>query len=298
MDLSNINDRGNVSDERGRGGKRLMIGGGVGGLIIVVLGALGIISPDVQKFLQALVGGQQQVAQPGDGTPPPDDGAKEFAEKVLGSSNRIWKEQLRKEHGVEYREPNMRLFEGDIRTGCGLADSRIGPFYCPADEMVYLDPSFFDLQLEKQLKGSSKNFSRAYVIAHEVGHHVQHVLKYDEKLKREGYEARDGGENAGIRLELQADYLAGVWAYHADKKYRVIEPGDVQEAFKSAKAIGDDAIQHRARGRVTPETFNHGKAEQRLAFFKAGLETGDASKAALDHLFRKDIRPLDLMPRK
>lgn len=292
MDLSNVNDRGNVSDERGRGGKRLMIGGGIGGLVIVLLGAFGLISPEVQQFLQALVGGQQQVARNDDGTPPPDDGAKEFAEKVLGSSNTVWKEQFRKEYGRDYKDPQMRLFEGDISTGCGLANSGIGPFYCPADQKVYLDPKFFD-QLEKQLKGSAKDFSKAYVITHEVGHHVQNLLGYNARLKE--YERREG-ENAGIRLELQADYLAGVWAHHADKKYRVIEPGDVEAAFASAKAIGDDTLQRRGRGTVNPESFNHGTSAQRLAFFQAGLKSGDASKRALDHFFDERVRPLDLRP--
>jgi uncharacterized protein len=297
MDLSNINDRGNVSDERGRGGKKLMIGGGIGGLVIVVLGALGLISPDMQRFLQAMFGGQQVAQQQddGDGKGPPQDGAKEFSEKILGSSDRIWQEQFQKHYGKDYRKPKMRLFEGDIRTGCGLANSGIGPFYCPADEMVYLDPSFFE-QLEKQLKGSAKDFSKAYVIAHEVGHHVQHVLDYDVKLKREGYEDRDGRENAGIRLELQADYLAGVWAHHADKKYRVIQPGDVEAAFQSAKAIGDDTLQKRGRGTVNPESFNHGTSAQRLAFFRDGLKYGDASRPALEHFFDKRVRPLDLKP--
>ncbi len=295
MDLSNINDRGNVSDERGRGGRKMMIGGGIGGLVIVLLGAFGIISPDVQRFLQVLLGGGQQVAQQqddGPSTPPPQDGAKEFSEKILGSSNAVWREQFRKEYGKGYVEPEMRLFQGDIRTGCGLANSGIGPFYCPADQKVYLDPSFFD-QLEKQLKGSAKDFSKAYVITHEVGHHVQNLLGYNARLK--DFERREG-ENAGIRLELQADYLAGVWAHHADKKYRVIQPGDVEAAFASAKAIGDDTLQKRGRGTVNPESFNHGTSAQRLAFFRAGLESGDASKRALDHFFRDDIQPLKLMP--
>ncbi len=294
MDLSNVNDRGNVSDERGGGRKKLMVGGGIGGLIIVVLGALGIISPDMQKFLQGLAGGQQQVAQPGDGEgKPPQDGALEFSEKILGSSNAVWKEQFRKEYGKNYVEPEMKLFEGDIRTGCGLANSGIGPFYCPADQKVYLDPSFFD-QLEKQLKGSAKDFSKAYVIAHEVGHHVQNLLGYNARLKE--FEPREK-DNAGIRLELQADYLAGVWAHHADKKYRVIQPGDVEAAFTSAKAIGDDTLQKRGgAGRVNPESFNHGKSEQRVAFFKAGLESGNASKRALDLFFDERTKPLDLKP--
>jgi uncharacterized protein len=295
MDLSNVNDRGNVSDERGGGRKKLMVGGGIGGLIIVVLGALGILSPDMQKFLQGLVA-NQQAAQPADGEgegKPPQDGAKEFSEKVLGSSNAVWREQFRKEYGKEYKEPMMRLFEGDIDTGCGRANSGIGPFYCPADQKVYLDPSFFD-QLERQLKGSAKDFSKAYVITHEVGHHVQNLLGYNARVKE--YERREG-ENAGIRLELQADYLAGVWAHHADRKYRVIEAGDVEAAFTSAKAIGDDTLQKRGRGTVNPESFDHGTSAQRMAFFRAGLESGDAGKRALDHFFDERVRPLDLKPR-
>jgi len=296
MDLSNVNERGDVDDRRGSGGgRRLMIGGGIGGVIIVLLGAFGLISPEVQQFLQALVGGQQQVAQEqDDNKPAPKDGQKEFAEKIVGSSNAVWQEQFRKHYGKDYKKPRMELFTGGVNTGCGSADSGVGPFYCPADEKVYLDPTFFG-ELEKRLHGSAADFSKAYVITHEVGHHVQHLLGYDARLRNEGFERRER-ENAGIRLELMADYLAGVWAHHADQKYHLIEKGDIDQAFKSAEAIGDDTLQRRGRGTVNPDSFTHGSSAQRLAFFRDGLKTGDASKPALDHFFDERIDPKKLMP--
>ena len=294
MDTSNIDERGDVSDERG-GGRRLAIGGGVGALLITLIGSFIGLNPDMQRLLQGLVANAPQGGG-GDGTPPPADGQKEFSEKVLGSSNAVWQEQFNKQYGKDYKKPHMRLFAGGVQTGCGAADSGVGPFYCPADQQVYLDPAFFE-ELESRLKGSAADFSKAYVITHEVGHHVQNLLGYnDTRLSREGYYDRDGKENASIRMELQADYLAGVWAYHADKKYHIIQSGDVEKAFTSAKAIGDDTLRKRAGAQVNTESFNHGKSEQRLAFFKAGLETGDASKAALEHFFDKRIKPIDLMP--
>ncbi len=295
MDLSNVNDRGNVEDTRGGGGKRkLALGGGALALIVTLVGSWLGLDPNAVKFFQGLAGnvGQNQKADPADAKGIPD-GMNEFCEKIIGSSDKIWQEQFQKHHRKDYEKPTMRLFAQNVSTGCGAADSGVGPFYCPADKQVYLDPTFFD-ELEKRLGGSAADFSKAYVIAHEVGHHVQNLLGYNSRVK--DFERREG-ENAGMRLELQADYLAGVWAHHAEKKYRIIEKGDIEAAFKTAQAIGDDKLQARGGpGRVKPETFNHGKADQRQAFFRAGLETGDASKNALDHFFDERVRPLDLKP--
>jgi len=261
MRLDDAPESGNVIDTRGVGGK-LALGGGVGGILLVVLGLI---------FGVDLGGGGRRAAGP---SGPPDEATAKFTRQVLGATEQVWTEQFKK-MGKTYRAPHLELFTDRVRTECGNAPSAVGPFYCPADEKVYIDPTFF-AELEQQLGGSAKDFSKAYVIAHEVGHHVQKLL---------GFSAREGDNNASVRLELQADYLAGVWAHHADKKYRVLEPGDVEAAITSAKAIGDDRLQKRSGGFVHPEKFTHGTSRQRVYFFQRGLKTGDASMPTLQKFF-------------
>jgi predicted metalloprotease len=269
MDLGNAPESSNVRDSRGMGSK-VAIGGGLGGVILVVLGL--IFGPE---FLQNL----PQVA---DQTPhqrtASDEKTLVFTKKVLGTTEVVWKEQFQK-MGKRYEPPELELFSKQVQTGCGLAPSAVGPFYCPKDRTVYLDPTFFD-ELERKLGGSKGEFSQAYVIAHEVAHHVQHLLGY---MDRRG--TRDENDFS-VRLELQADYLAGVWAHHGQKTFRFIEPGDVESAIKSANAIGDDRLQRRSGGFVHPEKFTHGTSEQRVRWFTKGLRSGDASLPALDHFFR------------
>jgi predicted metalloprotease len=173
--------------------------------------------------------------------------------------------------------------------GCGTAPSAVGPFYCPADKKLYLDPTFFE-ELEQKLGGSKAQFSQAYVVAHEVGHHVQNLIGYNRLLDR----YKGEGKNAGIRLELQADYLAGVWANRGQQKFKFIEPGDVKSALTTARAIGDNRIAEKSGGWVSPESFTHGTDEQRVRWFTKGMETGDASKRVLDHFFDPNIDPLKL----
>jgi predicted metalloprotease len=216
---------------------------------------------------------------------------KQFAGVVLGYTEDVWEDLFPKNFRKPYEKPMMALFEEQAVTGgCGNAPSAVGPFYCPADKTVYLDPTFFD-ELEKKLGGSKAEFSQAYVIAHEVGHHVQNLLGYNSLVER--YRKQEG-ENAGIRLELQADYLAGVWAHHADKKKKILERGDVDSAITTARAIGDNRIQEKTRGWASPESFNHGTDKQRIKYFNLGLQSGDASKATLDRFFDQNVRPLDL----
>jgi hypothetical protein len=172
----------------------------------------------------------------------------------------------------------MVLFSDQVATGCGVAPSQVGPFYCPADKTVYLDPTFFD-ELERKLGGSKAEFSQAYVIAHEVGHHVQNLLGYSQLVdQKRRTESKEEANRWSVRLELQADYLAGVWAHHGQKKFNFIEPGDVESAIKSANAIGDDRLQRRSTGFVSPESFTHGTSAQRTKWFKLGLQTGDLSR--------------------
>ncbi|MCZ2341768.1 MAG: neutral zinc metallopeptidase [Bacteroidales bacterium] len=271
----------NVEDRRGM----RSAGMGLGGLLIILVGAYFGLD------LRGLVGPggpipQQQRQQVGQA---PQDGYKEFASHILGMTEQVWDAQFR-EHGLRYEHPRMVLFSDSVQTGCGNAPSSVGPFYCPADQTVYLDPTFFR-ELQQTLGGSQAEFSQAYVIGHEVGHHVQNLLGYNGKLK--SYERREG-KNAGIRLELQADYLAGVWAHYAEKRWRILEPGDVEAALTTAKAIGDDRIQKRSQGWVSPESFTHGSAAQRLKHFREGLQTGDFSKKKLDTFFDPNVDPLRL----
>jgi len=185
--------------------------------------------------------------------------------------------------GKTYTPPKLDLFSNQVRTGCGVAPAAVGPFYCPADRTVYIDPTFFD-ELESQLGGSKADFSKAYVIAHEVGHHVQNLLGITARV-----DAKRGTpleKDYSVRLELQADYLAGVWAHDGQKQFHFIQPGDVEAAIKTANAIGDDRLQKRAGGFVHPEKFTHGRSEQRVNAFQDGLRTGDASEEKLDSFFK------------
>lgn len=259
MRLDDAPESGNVEDRRGMGGK-LAIGGGAG----IILAILGLV-------FGVDLGGMRR------GSAPPDEKTRQFAAKILGTTEVVWTKEFEK-MGKRYIKPKMVLFSEQVETrGCGVAPSAVGPFYCPADKTVYLDPTFFD-ELEEKLGGSRAEFSQGYVIAHEVGHHVQNLLGYNEKVGR--------NDNEGsVRLELMADYLAGVWAHHGQKQFNFIKPDEVKDAITTAKAIGDDRLQKRAGKFVHPEKFTHGTSEQRVYFFMRGMQTGDASRATLDKFF-------------
>jgi predicted metalloprotease len=278
MRLDDAPESGNVEDRRGMGSK-LAIGGGVGGTLLLVLGLI---------FGVDLGGGKQPGGGGGGGDgPPPDKETKVFAEKILGTLESVWQDEFAKhsrEYHAAWRPPKMVLFSNQVKTGCGIAPSAVGPFYCPADEHVYLDPTFFE-ELDRKLGGSKAQFSQAYVVAHEVGHHVQNLLGYSARVDSQRGTSHE--KEASVRLELMADYLAGVWAYHGQRKFNFLEPGDAESAIKSARAIGDDRLQRRGRrdGEVHPEAFTHGTSAQRVGFFSEGMRTGDASKARLDRFF-------------
>jgi predicted metalloprotease len=269
--------------------------GGIGALVVtLVAGYLGINPQVANQLFQAFVAPQmQQKAGPGK-----DDGYKQFAEKVLGTTDKVWGEQFPKQFGERYEKPTLILFDSNsVSTGgCGNVPSAAGPFYCPGDKKLYLNPAFF-ATLKSELGGSDSQFSQAFVIAHEVGHHLQNLLGYNEKV--EAFRRREG-ENGGIRLELQADYLAGCWAYHGQNQFKFLKDPrkDLQEALQTAKSIGDDAIMKKmGRDATNSSKFNHGTAEQRYFFFLKGFETGDASKRTLDKFFDPNVRPLDLGPK-
>ena len=286
-------DSGNVEDRRGLG-MPMAAGGGLIGLLVMAVAFY--FTGDIRqaKFIADKVGPIVNKAVPQrpaeNRSVERNDRTLEFSKKIMGYTDKAWTEVF-EIHGKRYQKPTMVLFTDKVDSeGCGVAPSAVGPFYCPASRKVFVDPSFFD-ELETKLKGSKADFSKAYVIAHEVGHHVQNLLGYntmvDQFRKREG-------ENAGIRLELQADYLAGVCWNRVERVRSIIEPGDVESAITTAKAIGDDRLQKSAKGWVNPESFNHGTSAQRLKWFTEGLKTGDAEMSARDRFFNPNVRPLDL----
>lgn len=266
----------NVEDRRSRGKAGLAIGGG-GAVIVLLLALLFGVDPNQLGNLPVNPQGQQGERE----LTEEEKRYRDFAETVLRFTEVVWEEQFRNA-GREYQPPKMVLFYDQVQTGgCGTAPSAVGPFYCPADQKVYLDPTFFK-DLEQQLGGSAAEFSQAYVIAHEVGHHVQNLLGYSREVRRQQSRLpRDSEESNqwSVRLELQADYLAGVWAHHGQKEFQFIEPGDIDAAITTAKSIGDDRIQKRSTGFVSPEKFTHGTSAQRVKWFRRGLETGDLSEA-------------------
>ena len=278
MDWENKGEESQNLEDRRRVGGRTMAVGGLGTLVIVVVAYLLGVSPQRISQLLSTVqtdqgSGQVAPGQQGPATPE-EERSRKFAATILGFTEKVWSQKF-SEAGKQYQPPHMVLFSQQVATGCGNAPSAVGPFYCPEDRTVYLDPTFFD-ELQQRLGGSKGEFSQAYVITHEVGHHVQNLLGYsrlvDEKrqtLSKEEY------NRWSVRLELQADYLAGVWAHYGQEQFHFIEPGDVEGAIQSANAIGDDRLQKRAGGFVSPEKYTHGTSAQRVKWFSLGLKTGD-----------------------
>jgi predicted metalloprotease len=281
MDWEKGEESENLEDRRRVSGRTIAVGGGIGALVLVLIATfLGVDPQKLNQFLGNAPGGGQ-----GGGERQVDDRpetaqekrSREFASKILRFTEVVWDEQFKKA-GKRYEPPHMVLFTDQVQTGCGNAPSAVGPFYCPADRTVYLDPTFFD-ELEKKLGGSKAEFSQAYVIAHEVGHHVQNLLGYSNLVEEKRRTLPKEEYNQwSVRLELQADYLAGVWAHHGQELFHFIEPGDVEAAIKSANAIGDDRLQKRAAGFVSPEKYTHGTSAQRVKWFRLGLETGDMNR--------------------
>jgi uncharacterized protein len=275
MEFQNTNQSSNVEDRRGMS-PAVMAGGGIGVTIItLVLAYLFNMNPQQAKNIAEKIGGGQKQAQVNTKTDP-NDKFTVFSKKLMGSMENVWGDVFKKAD-QRYEQPKMVIFENDVHTqGCGDAPSAVGPFYCPADKTLYLDPSFFT-ELEKKLGGSASDFSKAYVIAHEVGHHVQNITGYSAEVDKRR-KTRQENEYS-VRLELQADYLAGVYIHHARKRGDItFDMNDVSSALKTANAIGDDVLQKRSRGWSSPESYTHGTAAQREKYFKLGLETGDLSK--------------------
>jgi predicted metalloprotease len=225
---------------------------------------------------------QMQQQNPPGGQPaaarvnPQEDELAQFVSVVLADTEDVWTELFR-EQGQTYRKPTLVLFRDQVRSACGFQSAATGPFYCPADEHLYIDLAFYD-DMKRKL-GAPGDFAQAYVIAHEVGHHVQKLLGISDKVH--GLQERSNKvqrNELSVRLELQADFLAGVWAHHAQQNWQILEEGDIEEALRAATAIGDDRLQRQSRGFVVPESFTHGSSEQRAKWFFRGLQTGDMSR--------------------
>jgi predicted metalloprotease len=267
----------NVEDRRGMRGPAVAAGGG-GILLVVLMIVMNMMGAnDDQKRLVANVakGLQDRAASapvaPGKGI---DDKSKEFISVILHDTETIWT-KLFKEHfqGRSYTPPKVVIFSDSVASGCGNASAAMGPFYCPADEQVYIDPTFFDeLATRHHAKG---DFAQAYVLAHEVAHHVQNLTGYSDIVNQERSKGDERHSNQmSVRLELQADFLAGVWAHHAHKAYDILEDGDMEEGINAANQIGDDTLQREAMRHVVPERFTHGRSDQRVKWFKKGLLSG------------------------
>lgn len=269
----------NVEDRRGDGGGfGIGLGGGslsIGTVVIAVVASL-LFGVNPLSLLGMLSGGQGQVAPVQTAPyPPANDQMTRFVRTVLADTEDTWSALFR-EQGRRYAYPRLVLFSGRTPTACGTGLTAVGPFYCPGDEKIYIDLSFY--RLMRQRFHVSGEFAQAYVIAHEVGHHVQHLLGISDKvdsMRRRVSEAQ--GNALSVRLELQADCFAGVWAYHANQARHILEEGDIETALNAASAIGDDALQKQAQGYVVPDSFTHGTSAQRVRWFTRGIETGKMS---------------------
>jgi predicted metalloprotease len=260
----------NVEDRRGSGpGVPLVAGGGIGSIILVLVALYFGIDPSV--VLQS--GQPAPTTQAPAATSRDGDEIKQFVSVVLADTEDTWRELFRRMNR-EYRDPTLVLFSGSVQSACGMAGAAVGPFYCPGDHKLYLDTSFFrDL---RDRFGAPGDFAQAYVIAHEVGHHVQTLLGVSDRVQNARRRSDTREANAlSVRMELQADCFAGVWAHHADKTRHILEQGDLDEALGAATAIGDDRLQRSAQGRVVPESFTHGSSAQRVQWFRRGFDSGE-----------------------
>jgi predicted metalloprotease len=265
----------NVEDRRMLTPGRVAAGGG--GILLIAL-VVWLLGGDPQALLNQAQQNQQQPAE-GQGAlqnNPEQEKLRHFVGVVLADTEDVWRAQFQK-MGKTYKEPRLVLFNKRVESACGLADAAVGPFYCPGDEHVYLDLSFFeDLKTRFHAPG---NFAQAYVVAHEIGHHVQKLLGISDKVHNQRSRLSKAEYNQlSVRLELQADFLAGFWGYHAQQTKHILEPGDLEAALRAANAIGDDRLQKQARGYVVPDSFTHGTSEQRIRWFRRGFETGDFSQ--------------------
>jgi predicted metalloprotease len=271
----------NVEDRRRFGPKAGMAAGGVG-IVIVLLALLFGVDPRQLAGLmgpgQGPGGANQPDAPAGQAADPEEERLAHFSKVIFHDTEEVWDDLFRRMDRT-YQKPILVLFTRQVDSACGTTDSAVGPFYCPGDSRVYIDLSFYrDMQRKLQAPGE---FARAYVIAHEVGHHVQRLLGYPRRDESRRPLTKSESHQGSVRLELQADFLAGIWAHHGQRKFHFLEKGDIESALNAAFQIGDDRLQKKARGYVVPDAFTHGTSKQRMRWFKEGFQTGDVSKARL-----------------
>jgi len=283
MRWKNMRESKNVEHRRGSsGGGGLAMKGGLGTIVMLMIASY-VLKLDLSQVMGNLMEGSG--SQGSSEVSPQDAETERFVRAMVGSNEDVWS-AIFAQQGQQFRAPKVIDYDNRTRMGTGgVADARMGPFYLPAEETIYLDIAFFD-QMKRELGGGG-DFAYAYVLAHEMGHHIQHLTGYTNKVHgRKGRVSEREYNRLSVRLELQADYLAGVWAHHADKKQRqttgqgLLEKGDIQEAMRAAQAIGDDALQRKAGGRVVEDSFTHGTSEQRLRWFTTGLKSGNLNRYA------------------
>ncbi len=263
----------NIDDRRGISGGGMVAGGGIGTVIIVLV--VMFLGGDPKQVLQGASRGGGPVEKRE--LTKEEVAAREFISVVLADTEDVWQSVFKNELRKTYQEPKLVLFSGKVESACGFADAAVGPFYCPGDGQVYIDLSFYDTLRERF--GAAGDFAQAYVVAHEVGHHVQNILGISDKVhEAQGRVSKEEYNQLSVRLELQADYFAGLWAHHAQKMKNVLDRGDLDEALNAAAAIGDDALQKQAQGYVVPESFTHGTSEQRKRWFMKGWDSGKVSE--------------------
>lgn len=268
----------NITDRRSISGKSIGIGGGIVGVIVAVVmtflsgGDLGDVINNV-----AMTQGTQNVSGSYDANDPEEQRLYDIASKVLAGTEDVWTREFKRQGWGEYRAPKMVLYSGSIQTGCGQGTSQVGPFYCSADQTIYLDLDFFR-NMQRDI-GADGDFTYAYVIAHEVGHHVQYLLgTLDQAHSQMAHLPESQANQVSVRIELQADYYAGVWAHNDNEMFGSIEDGDVERAIDAASKIGDDYLQRKAYGREMPESFNHGRSAQRVRWLQRGIDSGDPTR--------------------
>ncbi|PKP48219.1 MAG: metalloprotease [Bacteroidetes bacterium HGW-Bacteroidetes-11] len=259
----------NVEDRRGMSGGKMAVGGGIGTIVIVLI--VWLLGGDPGQMLGTMDTGQNQTVE----ASAEENQMAQFVSVVLADTEEVWK-LIFEQSGQTYREPKLVLFRGEVESACGFATAASGPFYCPGDEKIYIDLSFCDVL--KDRFGAHGDFAVAYVIAHEVGHHVQKQLGILDNVQSQRERLSEREANAlTVKLELQADFLAGLWAHHADRMMDILEDGDIEEALRAAAAVGDDNIQMKSQGRVVPDDFTHGTSKQRMDWFRKGWDSGDLS---------------------
>ena len=261
----------NIEDRRGMGMGKLA-GGGIGTIVIALIAMYFGVDPSVVLNQANNLAPEQQTQTQ---FSPEEERLKEFMSVVLADTEDVWGE-LFSRAGKTYEQPKLVLFSGAVQSGCGAAQSAMGPFYCPADRKMYLDMSFFN-ELSKRLDAPG-DFAQAYVVAHEVGHHVQNLMGIADRVRSAQQGSGREANALQVRMELQADCFAGVWAYHANKKRQILEPGDTDEALAAASGVGDDRLQQKSRGYVVPESFTHGSSAQRMRWFTTGMQQGDPAQ--------------------